>query len=389
MAEFALGLTKTAVEGTVSRVMSAIEEEGKLKVRVQNDLVFITGEFQMMQSFLNVANKERAKNQVVRTWVRQIRDLAFDVEDCIELVVSLDLKSGWSWAWYMLPDCIAPQRPLDQAVAEIQRLKARVEDVSHRNARYNLIGDSGGGSGANSYPSEVIPLPADVSASATASFQFLREVWEAAGKMRPDMCDLKKLITNEGDHREVISLWGSPGSTSIVQKVYNDPEICQEFKIRAWVKPMHPFSLDEFLKSFLTQLYASISSHHKENLEPCFRTPQEYHRIKSNLTKLVDKERYLVIVEQLSTIVEWDAIRLYLPDNKNGCRIVVTTQKLGLALSCTGKPYQVSELGQFSDGQSLCAIFNKVRNNILVLLNLLTRYITSCMGSEQINHFLI
>ncbi|KAM0855854.1 hypothetical protein ACQ4PT_049505 [Festuca glaucescens] len=96
MAEFALGLTKTAVEGTVSRVKSTIDEEAKLKVRVQNDLVFITGEFQMMQSFLNVANKERAKNEVVRTWVRHIRDLAFDVVDCVELVVSLDVKSDFA-----------------------------------------------------------------------------------------------------------------------------------------------------------------------------------------------------------------------------------------------------------------------------------------------------
>ncbi|CAM0908527.1 unnamed protein product [Alopecurus aequalis] len=374
MAEFALGLTKTAVEGTVSRVKLAIEEEAKLKVRVQNDLVFITGEFQMMQSFLNVANKERTKNEVVRTWVRQIRDLAFDVEDCVELVVSLDTKSGWSWLWYMLPSCVTPSRPLDEVVAKIERLKARVADVSQRNTRYNLIGDSGSGSGSNSYktalvttvssPELMLPPTSDASAS-SAAFHILREVWEAAGKMRPDMADLKRLITNEGTHREVISLWGSPGSpielgtTAIVQKVYNDPEICQEFKIRAWVKLMHPFNLEEFLKTFLTQLYA-ISPHNQENLEPCFRTSKEYHPIKAKLMKQLNQQRYLIIVEQLSTIVEWDAIRLYLPDNKNGSRIVVTTQQLGVALSCTGKPYQVSDLRQFSEGQSLCAFFNKI-----------------------------
>jgi hypothetical protein len=107
MAEFALGLTKAAVEGTLSRVKTAIEEETKIKEKVQQDLVFITGEFQMMQSFLNVANKERAKNEVVRTWVRQLRDLAFDVEDCVEFVVHLDTASsrrrgGGAWcrpAW--------------------------------------------------------------------------------------------------------------------------------------------------------------------------------------------------------------------------------------------------------------------------------------------------
>lgn len=61
MAEFALGLTKTAVAGTVSKVKSAIEEEKKLRVDVEEDLKFITGEFEMMQSFLNTTNTgERA-----------------------------------------------------------------------------------------------------------------------------------------------------------------------------------------------------------------------------------------------------------------------------------------------------------------------------------------
>ncbi|CAN6231014.1 unnamed protein product [Urochloa humidicola] len=141
MAEFALGLTKTAVDATLSRVKSAIEEEEKLKEKVQQDLVFITGEFQMMQSFLSVASKERAKNEVVRTWVRQLRDLAFDVEDCVEFVVHLDKNSAW-W-WRAVPSCIAPPRALDEAAAQIRQLKARVEDVSQRNTRYNLISDSG------------------------------------------------------------------------------------------------------------------------------------------------------------------------------------------------------------------------------------------------------
>ena len=57
MAEFSLGLTKTAVEGTLSLVKSAVEDEKKLSEKVQNDLVFISGEFEMMQSFLRVANR--------------------------------------------------------------------------------------------------------------------------------------------------------------------------------------------------------------------------------------------------------------------------------------------------------------------------------------------
>jgi len=101
MSSFALGLTKTAVEGTLSLVKSMVEEETKLREKVQNDLVFISGEFETMQSFLRAANNYNKNDQVALTCVRQLRILAFDVEDCVEYVVHLDLdddkSSRWGW----------------------------------------------------------------------------------------------------------------------------------------------------------------------------------------------------------------------------------------------------------------------------------------------------
>ncbi|XP_066378650.1 disease resistance protein Pik-2-like [Miscanthus floridulus] len=146
MSSFALGLTKTAVQGTLSLVKSTAEEEKKLREKVQNDLVFISGELEMMQSFLRAANNNSNNNdQVALTRVRQLRNLAFDVEDCVEYVVHLDLDDGkssrWGWLrrlWYTV-NCRAPPLPLDVAVADIKQLKARVEDVSQRNIRYNNL----------------------------------------------------------------------------------------------------------------------------------------------------------------------------------------------------------------------------------------------------------
>jgi len=67
MSSFALGLTKTAVEGTLSLVKSTVEEEKKLREKVQNDLVFISGEFETMQSFLRAANNYNKNDQVALT----------------------------------------------------------------------------------------------------------------------------------------------------------------------------------------------------------------------------------------------------------------------------------------------------------------------------------
>jgi hypothetical protein len=276
---------------------------------------------------------------------------------------------------------------VDVAVAEIQQLKARVEDVSKRNARYNLLGDD------NSMPPNQL-IPAAVESS--SPFDVLSQVWQAAGKLR-GTGDLKKLITSEGEDLQVISLWQGSCSTGavaahhhhleatyIIKKAYDDPEICQEFKSRAWIKLMHPFDLDEFLKTLLALFYPPTFSDHQsqeqseelggpelasqnKNTGAEFRkkmraaVTEEDDSIKAELMHQVSKERrYLLVLEGVSTVVDWEAIRMYLPDCNNSSRIVVSTEHLRIALLCTREPYQVSQLTRFSDGQFLCAFSKKV-----------------------------
>uniref|UniRef100_A0A8R7PLH2 Disease resistance N-terminal domain-containing protein n=1 Tax=Triticum urartu TaxID=4572 RepID=A0A8R7PLH2_TRIUA len=210
MADLAVGLAKSVVEGALTKAQWAIKEDSKLRQSAQRDLVFITGEFQMMQSFLKLADGERTRNIVVRTWVWQIRELAYDVEDCIEFVLHLDNKSRW-WRRLLPSFVAAATQPLDEAVAEIQQLKARVEYVSSSsgNARYSLISDSG------SKPTDVQVQPA---AGAT-TFNMLVEATDIKKHG-----DLIQLITMVDVGLQVISVWGTCGdlgTTSIIRKAYD------------------------------------------------------------------------------------------------------------------------------------------------------------------------
>ncbi|KAK3144177.1 hypothetical protein QOZ80_4AG0309740 [Eleusine coracana subsp. coracana] len=254
MADLVLGVAKSLVDGTLSKAQSAIEEETRLRASTQRDLVFIAGEFHMMQSFLGITNEEHVKNGVVSTWVTQVRDLAYDVEDCIEFVIHLDKKPDW-WRRFIscsFCNCAAKALPLDVAVADIEQLKARVEDVSRRNARYNqIIGDPG-------VITQQMPQPPAGGAGASSSFDLLAEE-----SKQQDV--LTQLIIKEGStDRQVISVWatgagkGAP-STTIVKKAYDDPRIRSTFRCRAYVKLAHPFNLHKFIRALLDQFYANSS----------------------------------------------------------------------------------------------------------------------------------
>lgn len=65
MADLVLGVAKSLVQGTLTKAQSAIEEESRLRQSTQRDLVFIAGEFQMMQSFLSVTTEEHVRNNIV------------------------------------------------------------------------------------------------------------------------------------------------------------------------------------------------------------------------------------------------------------------------------------------------------------------------------------
>ncbi|KAF7079420.1 hypothetical protein CFC21_083652 [Triticum aestivum] len=352
MADLAVGLAKSVVEGALTKAQSAIEEDSKLRQSAQRDLVFITGEFQMMQSFLKLADDERTRNIVVRTWVRQIRELAYDVEDCIEFVLHLDKKSQW-WRRLLPPFVSAARQPLDEAIAEIRQLKIRVEDVSSRNARYSLISDSG------SKPVVVHQQPPSAARAAMGATAFHMLV-EATDITKRQHGDLTQLITKKDGGLQVVSVWGTGGdlgTTSIIRKAYSDPESCQNFACRAWVKLAHPFNPHDFIRGLTAQFYANTCQElHEEALRGVLtRSEATQDDYLKEFVRQVNDVRYLIVLEDLSTMAEWDAIRTFLPDKKNGSWIIVSTQQFEIASLCVGHSYQVLELKQFSADHSVYA----------------------------------
>ncbi|XP_051198530.1 disease resistance protein RGA4-like [Lolium perenne] len=357
MADLTVGLAKSVVEGTLSKAHAAIQEEAKLRQSAQRDLVFITGEFEMMRSFLNVANAERVENPVVRTWVRQIRELAYDVEDCIELVVHLD-KDKTSF-WFRLRRLCVPWAParmpaLDQAVDEIEQLKARVADVSTRNVRYSLISDTG------SKPVVQQQLPAAATGGTVAAANMLAEARDAARRVQGlGGGDLTQLITkNVGAGLQVISVWGSGGdhgTASIIMKTYGDTEICSDFTYKAWVTLTHPFSPHDLVRSLMLQF--CLEEEQSMDVPTMMQATQEV--LFKNFQEIVTEKRYLVVVEDLSNMAVWHAFKKFLPDRRKGSWIIVSTQQPEIATLCVGHSYQILELKHFSTEHSVCALFNK------------------------------
>ncbi|KAF8658230.1 hypothetical protein HU200_059420 [Digitaria exilis] len=277
MADLAIGLSKTTVEAVVNKVKSAIKEEAELLQTVQRDLVFITDEFEMMQSFLNSTIADRIMNSnVVRTWVKQVRDLSYDTEDCIESALHLDTKRSF---WTLLRRLLVSFKPgggplpLDQVVAEIKLLKARVEDVSQRNMRYSLI---------DSDSSSMRFLPSKSTSKGQEGRRRGGHRWqEPSYKVNEfrlvgrdsEVTKLDDLILKDHmDIPRVVYVWGMAGvgKSVLVKTIYRR----WAHEKYAWVNVSYPFQLMDFCRSILFNmlsgayrvLYREMMAHVDEDM---------------------------------------------------------------------------------------------------------------------------
>jgi hypothetical protein len=70
------------------------------------------------------------------------------------------------------------------------------------------------------------------------------------------------------------------------------------------------------------------------------------------------------VLNDLSTIEEWNRIKRCFPINKKGDRIIVSTTNVEVASLCVGQNSEVSELKQLSVDQTIYAFYKEVVLNI-------------------------
>ncbi|XP_040247559.1 disease resistance protein Pik-2 isoform X2 [Aegilops tauschii subsp. strangulata] len=345
----AVSVGKAALGGALGYATSKAAEEIALQLGVERDVKFIRDELQMMQSFLMTADEEQSQNKVLTTWVQQIGVLAYKVEDSL-------MDFGLHSEKKPFLGCI-PRRPGDRRriAKEVKQLRAEVEDVSNRNLRYRLIKESSGSK----------PTTAEEQVSIANAAMFATVEKDSTSKV-----NLHQLVTSNDVNLRVISMWGTSGDlgkTSAIHEVYDDPMILKRFGFRAWIRLMHPFNPQEFLRGLLWQFYENYHDEVGKSEQGTSVVPNVLANMERmdqrDLVRMFSEQLcsngYLVVINDLTTIEEWHCIKKYFPDNKKQSRIIVSTQQAEIASLCTEKPYQVSELKQLSCDQTIYLFHKK------------------------------
>ena len=149
---------------------------------------------------------------------------------------------------------------------------------------------------------------------------------------------------------------------------YNEHQT--SFDCRAWVKLRHPFNPDDFVRSLMTQFYAdTFHQERHQQLQQEEVVPVEKMKqagpghLLDEFLRYVKEKRFLVVLEGLSTMEEWNTINTFFPKrNRNkGSRIIVSTEQFEVASLSVGHPYNVRHLSKLSDDHYVYAFLKVVR----------------------------
>ncbi|XP_048543206.1 disease resistance protein RPM1-like isoform X1 [Triticum urartu] len=359
MAETVVSMARSMLGGAISMAASAAATEMSLLIGVRKDIWFIKDELKTMQAFLVAAEKTKKKNMLLEVWAEQVRDLAYGIEDCLdEFMVHVGSQSR-SRRLLKLND-------RHRIASQIRDLKARVEEVSNRNARYNLINAD-----ASSNIDEVNASMEDVRSHSAGNI----DEAELVGFVKPKEELIKMVDVNSRDGlSKVICVvgMGGLGKTTLAGKAYASKEdivnkfaccawvyaskedIVNKFACCAWVTVSQSFSKIEMLKEMISQLLGT------ESLRKCLKELEQkavqVEHLANYLREKLEDKRYFIVLDDLWTIDAWNWIKyIAFPiRNNKGSRIIVTTRDVGLAAQCTSESliYHLKHL-QIEDATNL------------------------------------
>jgi hypothetical protein len=182
------------------------------------------------------------------------------------------------------------------------------------------------------------------------------------------------VVGPDTDQFQVISVWGMGGlgKTTIVKNAYHSI-LSSMFEKHAFVTVMRPFSLAELLRSLVMQLEREHSE--KKGVVGLMAITKNallmtVAELIEELTRLLESERCLIVLDDVSSTVEWDIIIPVFRYMGNTSRIIVTTREKYIAEHCSRKEENIYKLEGLEDKDAVALFAKKVLNQVFIFYHL-------------------
>ncbi|CAM0877329.1 unnamed protein product [Alopecurus aequalis] len=354
--DLAVGASEATIKSLLSKLGSLLAEQYALARGVRSDIQFINDELASMQAFLsNLSNSTDDHDDQTKDWMKQVRDVSYDIEDCVD-----DFAHGlrpdpqskdWSSRVRGFLYEVWTFRRRSRIAAQIADLKERAQHVGERRGRYGVRDPESGKMKSS--------LDRYTAADHQEATLRLIGIKEPVG-MQKDMQKLQDWIISSANQKlAVLSIYGfgGVGKTTAAMALYRSCGV--QFKRRAMVTVSHNTDPDVVLRDILRQVKMQVKDQHdqkstlstseKKNqaalaplrmlsrlsqIRQCCRSQdedgdaihKEHQAITKDLRKHLEAHRYLLLIDDVWSASMWQTILNCLPNNDESSRIIVTTR---------------------------------------------------------------
>ncbi|CAL5080796.1 unnamed protein product [Urochloa decumbens] len=243
--------------------------------------------------------------QVKKVWMKQVRELLYDIEDWVELEVATKAHMGKT------------ERK------KIKEFKDQIKNARERCKRYDLLSKA--------------PTPGEDLVHAASSEVLVDSglLWEEktvlVGLDGPKMELENNLKSEQIKKLKVLSIlgMGGHGKTTLAKEIYR--KLKGQFDCQAFVSVRRDTSTRTILLDILHQVKPPRD-------EWDSRASWNEQGIISELWHFLGSKRYFVLIDDIWNVSAWNVIKCALPDKQIGSRILTTTRFKDVAVWCTKRP---------------------------------------------------
>ncbi|KAJ1261721.1 hypothetical protein BS78_09G052700 [Paspalum vaginatum] len=344
-----------AAQTLVTNVGLLVGEEFRQLSGVGGEVARLRNELATINALLRMESEadEGAVNHFVREWMKQLREVGYDAEDCIHLY-RFRVKCRASDPFFArCRRLLTTLWSRHRLATDIRDLRALAASINEHHARYGVSLESlllGG--------RHVPGASRRVVQAVTAVHHSLRpddddtaggpnHLLVGVGAQATVIADKVKALNGDHDKKlKVLSIvgFGGLGKTTLAMEVCR--QLKTEFRLQAQVFVSQTFSakhLKGLLKSMLRQIpqnEQTLVNQHLERPEQTTGTTEQVDvmdvdKLKTELENRLKNNRYLILVDDVWNIADWDLVRSKLPINNCGSRIIVTTRNHTVAKACS------------------------------------------------------
>ncbi|KAK9137562.1 hypothetical protein Sjap_008156 [Stephania japonica] len=320
-------------EEIVSRLISVAFDEIGLLLCVKRDAQSLQASLNSIHATLQDAEEKQVKEKLIRVWLEELKQVAYDVEDVFDEIAYEQLRrsiliNNKGCYYYISSSFITRFALRFQFAHQIKAINLRLADIDSRKTRLTLLNNASSSNPATGIDRE------------TTSFVDYSDV---VGR-EDDKENIVRMLINQ-EITSVIAIYGlgGLGKTTLAQIAYNDDAVQKHFDLRVWICVSDNFNT--------TNLFTQILEQIPDTTKPQSSTKQV---LENALKEQLMGKKFLLVLDDVWTEQQekWED---FAPPLKNsgatGSKIIVTCRSHDVALTVRARAEDMYQLKGLRDDE--------------------------------------